>query len=287
MNVKALLWVSFLLVPGLFSCSDSGDPAPVQVTPVSYPIVRGNVDEASGMADSKANAGYLWVHQDSDTPPDLALLSHTGEFLKKIYIKNLWNRDWEDMAIAKGPDPAKDYIYLSDMGDNYYRWSSYFIYRFPEPSKTVDTIYSYEKIEFRYPDGYHDAEAFVVDPANNDIYIITKRDANSRVYLLKYPYAIGTANTVSYQFDLPYNDVVGAALQPDSRGLAVKTYADIKYYQVSVGESIGAVLKKAYTNLPYQGELQGETIAFTNDGKGYFTLSERRVVDVALNYYKK
>jgi hypothetical protein len=287
MNVKTLLWVSFLVVPCLFSCSDSGDPAPSQVTPVSYPIVRGNVDEASGMTDSKANAGYLWVHQDSDTPPDLALLSHTGEFLKKIYIKNIWNRDWEDMAIAKGPDPAKDYIYLSDMGDNYYRWSSYFIYRFPEPSKTVDTIYSYEKIEFKYPDGYHDAEAFVVDPSTSDIYIITKRDAKSRVYLLKYPYAIGSVNTVSYQFELPYNDVVGAALQSDSRGLAIKTYADIKYYPVSAGEPIGNVLKKAYTNLPYQGELQGETIAFTNDGKGYFTLSERRVVDVALNYYKK
>jgi hypothetical protein len=287
MNVKTLLWVSVFSGLGLFSCSDDSDPSTAQVTPVAYPIVRGNVDEASGMADSKANAGYLWVHQDSDTPPDLALLSHTGEFLKKIYIKNLWNRDWEDMAIAKGPDPSKDYIYLSDMGDNYYRWSSYFIYRFPEPSKTVDTIYSYEKIEFRYPDGYHDAEAFVVDPSNNDIYIITKRDAKSRVYLLKYPYAIGSVNIVTYQFELPYNDVVGAALEPDSRGLAIKTYADIKYYAVSAGEPIGNVLKKAHTKLPYQGELQGESIAFTNDGQGYYTLSERRVIDVALNYYKK
>jgi hypothetical protein len=94
-------------------------------------------------------------------------------------------------------------------------------------------------------------------------------------------------NTVSYQFDLPYNDVVGAALQPDNRGLAIKTYADIKYYQVAAGESIGNALKKAFSNLPYQGELQGESIAFTNDGKGYYTLSERRLLDVALNYYKK
>ena len=287
MNCKTLLWGISVLVYSLGACSDSGDPTPAQATPVSYPIARGNVDEASGMADSKANAGYLWVHQDSDTPPELALLSHTGEFLKKIYIKNIWNRDWEDMAIAKGPDPNKDYIYLSDMGDNYYRWSSYFIYRFPEPSKTVDTIYSYEKIEFKYPDGYHDAEAFVVDPASSDIYIITKREAKSKVYLLKYPYAIGSLNTVSYQFDLPYNDVVGAALEPDNRGLAIKTYAEIKYYQVSPGEPIGNVLKKAYTKLPYMGELQGEAIAFTNDGKGYFTLSERRLLDVALNYYKK
>lgn len=269
------------------ACSDKEPTEPAQVTPVMYPVAKGNVDEASGMADSKANAGYLWVHQDSDTPPEIALLSHTGQFLKKIHIKNIWNRDWEDMAIAKGPDPSKDYIYLSDMGDNYYRWSSYFIYRFPEPAGTADTVYSYEKIEFKYPDGYHDAEAFIVDPSNSDIYIITKRDAKSRVYVLKYPYSLSSLNTVNYLYDLDYNDVVGAALQADNLGVAVKTYQAIRYYPIAPGESISTVLKKASASLPYQGELQGESVAFTNDGKGYYTLSERRLFDVTLNYYKK
>ncbi len=286
MTVKLLFRVASILLVALPSCSKNEDP-PVPVTVVSYPVAKGNVDEASGMADSKANPGYLWVHQDSDTPPELALLSHTGEFLKKIYIKNVWNRDWEDMAIAKGPDPAIDYVYISDMGDNYYQFSSYFIYRFPEPSRLVDTVFSFEKIEFRYPDGFHDAEAFIVDPSTNNIYVITKRDELSRVYVLNYPYSLSTVNTVSYLFNLPYSGVVGAALQPDHLGLAVKTYADINYYPVSPGESMSAVLKKNFTKLPYQGELQGEAVTFTNDGKGYFTLGERRVLDVTLNYYKK
>lgn len=286
MTVKDLFRVASIGIFSMLSCSKSEEePVPVEV--ISYPVVRGNVDEASGMADSKANPGYLWVHQDSDTPSDIALLSHTGEFLKKIFIKNVWNRDWEDMAIAKGPDPARDYIYISDMGDNYYRWSSYFIYRFPEPLKSVDTVFSFEKIEFKYPDGFHDSEAFIVDPSNNDIYIITKRDDPSRVYLLKYPYSLNAVNTVSYLFNLPYSGVVGAALQPDKLGLAVKTYSDINYYPVSNGESMTTVLKKSFTKLPYQGELQGEAFTFTNDGKGYYTLGERRVLDVTLNYYRK
>lgn len=286
MTVKDLFRVASITVFTLVSCSkNEKEPAAVEV--VSYPVVQGNVDEASGMADSRANQGYLWVHQDSDTPSDIALLSHKGEFLKKIFIKNVWNRDWEDMAIAKGPDPAKDYIYISDMGDNYYRWSSYFIYRFPEPLRSVDTVFSFEKIEFKYPDGYHDAEAFIVDPFNNDIYIITKRDDPSRIYLLKYPYSLNSVNTVSYLFNLPYSGVVGAALQPDNLGLAVKTYSAINYYPVSNGESIATVLKKNFTMLPYKGELQGEAFTFTNDGKGYFTLGERRVLDVTLNYYRK
>jgi hypothetical protein len=286
MTVKGLIRVASVILASLASCSKNKDaPAPVVV--VSYPVAKGNVDEASGMADSKANPGYLWVQQDSDTPSDIALLSHTGVFLKKIYIKNAWNRDWEDMAIAKGPDPSKDYVYISDMGDNYYQFSSYFIYRFPEPSKSVDTVFSFEKIEFKYPDGFHDAEAFIVDPSSSDIYIITKRDEQSRVYILKYPYSLTAVNSVSYLFNLPYNGVVGAALQPDHLGLAVKTYSDINYYPFASGESMSTVLKKSFSKLPYQGELQGEAITFTNDGKGYFTLSERRVLDVTLNYYRK
>ncbi|HEX5669297.1 MAG TPA: hypothetical protein VFX73_10865 [Chitinophagaceae bacterium] len=286
MTVKVLFRVASIVLFTLLSCSKS-EKEPVAVEVVSYPVAQGNVDEASGMADSRANQGYLWIHQDSDTPSDLALLSHTGEFLKKIFIKNVWNRDWEDMAIAKGPDPSKNYIYISDMGDNYYRWSSYFIYRFPEPLQSADTVFNFEKIEFKYPDGYHDAEAFIVDPFNNDIYVITKRDDPSRVYLLKYPYSLNSVNTVSYLFNLPYSGVVGAALQPDNLGLAVKTYSDINHYPVSNGESMATVLKKNFTKLPYQGELQGEAFTFTNDGKGYFTLGERRVLDVTLNYYRK
>jgi hypothetical protein len=286
MTVKVLFRVASIVLATLVSCSKSKDEQ-APVVPVAYPVAQGNVDEASGMADSKANPGYLWVHQDSDTPSDIALLSHTGEFLKKIYIRNVWNRDWEDMAIAKGPEPGKDYIYISDMGDNYYRFSSYYLYRFPEPSKSVDTIFSFERIEFKYPDGYHDAEAFIVDPSTSDIYIITKRDEQSRVYVMEYPYSLNTANTVRYLFNLPYNGVVGAALQPDNLGLALKTYSDINYYPIVPGEPMSTVLKKNYTKLPYQGELQGEAITFTIDGKGYYTLGERRVIDVTLNYYKK
>jgi hypothetical protein len=286
MTVKVLFRVASIVLFTLLSCSKS-ETEPVAAEVVSYPVAQGNVDEASGMADSRANQGYLWIHQDSDTPSDLALLSHTGVFLKKIFIKNVWNRDWEDMAIAKGPDPSKNYIYISDMGDNYYRWSSYFIYRFPEPLKSADTVFNIEKIEFKYPDGYHDAEAFIVDPFNNDIYIITKRDDPSRVYLLKYPYSLNSVNTVSHLFNLPYSGVVGAALEPENLGLAVKTYSDINHYPVSNGESMATVLKKSFTKLPYQGELQGEAFTFTNDGKGYFTLGERRVLDVTLNYYRK
>jgi hypothetical protein len=34
-------------------------------------IVTPTISEASGIADSKRNPGYLWVHEDSGNPPQL------------------------------------------------------------------------------------------------------------------------------------------------------------------------------------------------------------------------
>ena len=146
----------------------------------------GIIDEASGIADSKTNPGYLWVQQDSGNPNEIALLSHDGSFLKAIGINGVVNRDWEDMALANGPVNGTDYIYLADIGDNSLAFSSYFIFRFVEPPAAATTVANVDKITFRSPDGPHDAEAILVDNNTKDIYIITKQGNPSRIYKLAY-----------------------------------------------------------------------------------------------------
>src|SRR5690348_8230796 len=117
------------------------------------------VAEASGIADSKKNPGYLWVEEDSGNPPELSLVNHTGSLYKKVFIKGATNRDWEDMALSNGK------IYVAETGDNAQSYTDYAFYIFSEPEKTIDTIYSFQKISFRYPDGSHDTEAFLVEPS--------------------------------------------------------------------------------------------------------------------------
>ena len=129
--------------------------------PVAKQVNPGIIDEASGIADSKINQGYLWVQQDSGNPNEIALLSHDGSFLKTIAINAVVNRDWEDMALANGPVNGTNYIYLADIGDNSLAFSSYFIYRFAEPPAPATTVANVEKITFQYPDGPHDAEAII------------------------------------------------------------------------------------------------------------------------------
>src|SRR5437764_11153023 len=100
-------------------------------TPQEFYVNPGVIDEASGIADSKANPGYLWVENDGNNTNDIFLLGQDGKFKKKFSFKTAVNRDWEDMTIAAGPTAGVNYIYLADIGDNFLRNPTSFIYRFP------------------------------------------------------------------------------------------------------------------------------------------------------------
>ncbi|MBD0352557.1 MAG: hypothetical protein ICV65_15525, partial [Flavisolibacter sp.] len=236
----------------------------------SIPIIKPVVPiilETSGIADSKANKGFLWVQEDSGNPSQLYLLGYDGKVAKKIYIKGATNRDWEDMALSGS------YIYIADIGDNNAVYPDYTIYKFTEPKATADTVTEEEAIRFKYPDGSHDAEAFLVDPATKDIFIITKRDNPSRIYKLAYPYSTTSINMLQLSGTLPYSGVVSAAISAKGTELIIKTYTNLYYYSRNTGSSIAEALTKSFTKLPYQVEPQGEAVTFANDDSGYFTLS--------------
>ena len=166
---------TLFLLTSLVFCSKSS-PLDTSIYVDSIPTkkaVQPLINEASGIADSKRNKGYLWVQEDSGNPAQLYLLGHDGIVKKTIQIAGTRNIDWEDMVLAGGD------IYLGDIGDNFRINTSGTIYKFPEPSMTVDTVNNVETIRFYYPDGSHDAEAFLVDPLTKDIFIITKKEMPS------------------------------------------------------------------------------------------------------------
>lgn len=264
----------------------AGDFEPIPIAKTLPPLL---IDEASGIADSKANPGYLWVQQDGGNPNDIALLSHEGAMLKKINIKPVINRDWEDMAISKGPVAGTNYIYLADIGDNASAASQYFIYRFAEPTSSIDTVFSCDKITFQYPDGPHDAEAIFVDHVTNDIFIITKQDNPSRIYKLTYPQSTGAANTAVFIGSLSFGGATASAISTDGKEILVKTYTSVYYWKRNTAQTIEQALATVPLTLAYQLEPQGEAICFKNDNSGFFTLSERPAIVAAinLNFYKR
>jgi hypothetical protein len=261
---------------------------PFKAGPSAATINPGVMDEASGIADSKANPGYLWVQEDGGNPNQLFLLSYTGALRKRLRLKGIENRDWEDITLAKGPESGKNYIYVADIGNNNLSSTRFFIYRFPEPPVTTDVVDDFDKISFNYPDeDAHDAEALLVDNRSKDIYIITKRDTLSRIYRIPYPQSITNMNEAEMLGQLPFNGVVSAAFSPGGDEVLIKTYSTVYYWKIGNGGSIRQVLYTEPVKLAYQAEPQGEAISFKNDNSGFFTLSERPhfIQDVKLYFY--
>jgi hypothetical protein len=290
-NVAAGLKEVLVFIFSLSCGKDSSpeDPAKFANMPVSKRIGPGVIDEVSGIADSKINPGYLWVQQDSGNPNDITLLSYSGQIVKKINVSSSVNRDWEDLAIANGPVAGMNYLYIADIGDNNRVFSQYTIYRFPEPPASVDSVSSYDEIRFEYPDSSHDAEAIIVDNASKDIYIITKRDAVSGIYKLRYPQSTTMINTTTYVGALSFNGVVSAAISVSGEELLLKTYTSLYYWKKDGNESIEQVLRKVPVALGYQQEPQGEAVCFKTDNSGFYTISERPVSipEVYLNFYQR
>jgi len=288
--------VFFIAVTGacFLDCQKEAGPnepstLPFEVTPVSTAVIPGTIDEASGIADSKKNTGYLWIEQDSGNPPELFLLSYDGTVLKKIYLKNATNRDWEDLSVGPGPVAGEDYVYIAETGDNSAVYLNYAIYRMIEPLASADTVSTFDKLVFEYPDGPHDVESVLVDHASKDIYLISKQDSLSKIYKLPYPQSTTTTNMAVSLGKMKFGGASGAAISKDGQEILVKTYTGVYYWKRNAGESIESALQRSPLSLGYVLEPQGEALCFRNDSTGFYTLSEKPffAASVSLNFYKR
>lgn len=277
-----------LTVPAVFEAQFATDPT-------AAPVAAGQINEASGIVDSRSQPGNLWVNQDSGTPARLTLLGYNGTVKGHVAIPNFSNRDWEELASGPGPQDGVNYLYIGDIGDNNSQTDVLQIYRLPEPANLQTPVTQVQRINFRYPDGYHDAEAMFVDPQTKDIYVISKRENNVRLYRLPYPQNINEITVAETFGELPSfgqgitGYVTGAAISPDGREILVRTYANVFYWKRSENQTIADALQHGSPRtLTHRTEPQGEAICFDKDGKGFFTLSEIATApSVSLYYYAR
>jgi hypothetical protein len=278
--MKTILLAACCL-PALAGCQKKSSNQPTVKNPTSVTVVP-SIKEASGIADSRTRNGALWVIEDSGNPPQLLLLGHDGKMQQKFGLPNAANRDWEDVVVSEG------HVYIGDIGDNDQKYASCTIYKVPEPAPNATDITFFEKIQFAYPDGPHDAEGFLVEPGTGDIYLITKRDATAQIYRIKAPYSTAAINLAEKAGALQFTNVVSAALAPDGTKLLVKTYDALYLFPRRNNETIAAALQHTPLKVAYEMEPQGEAVCFKKDGTGYFTLSEQFMGgEVKLFFYKQ
>ena len=311
-NIKNGLLCFFILT--VFSCNKSGNTVtpkkdttaltpPVQVNfpkpgydpvgldstklfnavPVVHDLARTDLLEISGVAASRINPGILYIHNDSGNANQVYLTNGNGDNEGTLTLAPVGNRDWEDIAVGPGPIPGKNYVYVGDIGDNDSKYPSVFVYRFPEPDLTGKTlpvtmnIDSLDIIEMKYPDGPRNAETLMVDPLTKDIYIASKENSISKIYVARYPQSTKSATMMTPVVQVYMNKATAGDISPDGTEILLRSNQLIWYWKLPSGTSISAGLLTAPQVAPYaNNEPQGEGICFAADDSGYYTDTEIR-----------
>lgn len=268
------------------SCTQKKENTVSEKTGFGGPVSAGTVKEdkireASGLVASVANAGMLWTHNDSGNDADLFLINAKGEIKCTVHLRDAKNRDWEDITIGSGPEKGKNYIYIGEIGDNAAIYNSKFLYRLEEPrireGVSDTTIDRTEKIEFTLSDGTRDTESLGFDPMSNNFYIFSKRESNVNLYKLTALLDTDKPMVAERVLEkLPFTQIVAMDISKDGTEILAKNYDHVFYWKRKPGETIEAAVLAKPEELPYKNEPQGESIAFTRDGSGYYTISERK-----------
>lgn len=248
------------------------------------------LEEISGLAASRAQAGVLWMHNDSGSGPVVYAVATDGALRGSYTLEGAGAVDWEDMAIGPAPDGGW-YLYLADIGDNNALRRSVEIYRVREPEVPATgraaevTLNDVVRFTLMYPDGAHDAEGFMVDPLTGDFYLVTKREWQNLLFRAASPNA-GEVNQLEQVGSFPFPGTTGADISPDGMQVLIRRYSSnlnlftppstaASYWKrESVRLSLPELLAQDGEIVPLVSEAQGEAIAFAADGEGFYTTSE-------------
>ncbi len=236
--------------------------------------------EASGIVASRQNPGVLWVHNDSGDAARIFAIDAKAEFLGVCNIAGARARDWEDIAAGPGPDPNQHYLYIGDIGDNQGKHADVTVYRVPEPRVDATgpfgtmTTAPADAIVLTYPDGPRDAETLLVDPLTRDIYIISKREMFSKVYLAPWPQSTTQRTEMKPVALLPWGFAVAGDVAPDGRRVIVRGMFNASLWNRPAGAPLWRAFSSKQVQLPLMDEPQGEGICFDGKGTGYFTIGE-------------
>jgi hypothetical protein len=232
-------------------------------TRVAFAIGDPRITESSGLAASVRHPGVLWTHNDSGDTARLFALGPDGRVQATLTLAGVDARDWE--AVAKGRDDAgRPALFVGDIGDNLGSQRSVSVYRVTEPAALRDATVPARRYRLRYADGPHNAEALLVDPRSNRLYVASKQDEGGGLYQAPARLRGDRVNLLRRIAAVPPT-VTDGAFAPDGRTFVLRTYLDAHVYTAQ-GKPLDTF------DLPLQR--QGESITYAHDGRDVLVGSE-------------
>lgn len=240
-----------------------GDVDPDTKARVLLRVADPRITESSGLAASRRHRGVLYTHNDSGGRPQIYAVGPDGKVKATITLAGAAMRDWE--GIAAGRDEAgRPALYVADIGDNLGgAWPYVTVYRIPEPAALRSQTLRARAYRLKYADGPRDAEAVLINPKSNRLYVVSKL-LSGRLYAAPKRLRAGRANVLREVGPAP-TVATDAAYAPDGRTFAIRTYFSVNIY-TAPGKVIETV------RLPEQE--QGESITYAADGRSLLVGSE-------------
>lgn len=292
------------LAPGFFlaiilaSCGQVGEPPKAGSRParlsIAGTIQDGDINEASGIAQSRRAQDLLWLHEDSGAKARLYAVDTKGRSRGRIRLEKADNKDWEDIAAFEFD--GTPYLLVADIGDNDAKRKSVKLYLVEEPNLDIDhkvEVAAHREIKFRYADGPRDAEALAVD--GERALILTKRDLPPRLYsvplyseldepieaeLLGSVTTLPRPNRQDAEFapmtgDWPWQPTA-MDIASDGSAIAILTYSAVYYYANDNADDWLATLQRPPLRFDLRNVRDAEAIAFGADGQTLYVTVEKK-----------
>jgi len=241
-------------------------PASAQEVPGAEVAMRlrdPRIVESSGMALSRRHPGVLWTHNDSGDRARLFAVGADGRTRAVLTLAGVAARDWEALAAGRD-DRGRPALFVGDIGDNNGVWPDVSVYRVAEPAALRDATAAAVRYRLRYADGPRDAEALLVDPRGNRLYVATKSVTGGGLYQAPARLRSDRVNVLERVARVP-PIVTDGSFAPDGRSFVLRDYQGAFVY-AAPGRRVGSF------ELPIQ--YQGESIAVASDGRSVLAGSE-------------
>jgi hypothetical protein len=287
-----------VLAAALAGCGGGGRVPPPAASPASPPAgrpvaphppalcgalrvrVTGRVadpsaNELSGLVRSRSQSDLLWSHDDSGAGPVLYGLRTDGRVAARPTVTGARAVDWED--IAAGPDAnGRPLLYIGDIGDNASQRATIDVYRVAEPRVGTGASAAADRLQLRYPDGAHDAEALLVDPLRGDLVIVSKVLGAARAYRASARLPGGSQTTLRAGPEINLSFVTAGDVSADGRVIVLRGYDRVATWVRRGRERLTTTLRRAPCLSPTSlaGEGQGEAIAVDRHGTSFLTVAE-------------
>jgi hypothetical protein len=208
------------------------------------------ITESSGLTRSTVHPGVLYTHNDAGGTPSVFAVDGSGtRAVLRVAVPAAI--DWED--IASTPDGR---LWIADTGDNELLRESVQLIVIQEPEVLVTSTVPATTYQLRYPDGPQDAEALLVDPDSDRVYLVTKDDEEGRVYQAPAELDENAVNVLREVGTAP-PAISGGDFSPDGSLVVLRNQAKAYFSTAPGGDT---------TELDLPSQEQGESITFTADG---------------------